>query len=367
MKKLIIIILTLLLSLTLAACSEALEANESTDNFSVQSSAVNIDTEQSFTAASGESITEETSNETSKETSEETSEETSKETSEETSTEESSEETSEVSEEPRLSKLELVASLKVGEDILYTDGIGCLIEGPQSYCVNDNGHIYIVSGYERKIICMNDKKNISINECGYPCNIACDGDTVYVLDLSNNVCEYDINKGFIRKFALPGEITYLAVHKMDVVNGKLTLRTSGYDIYTLEEHEFIKSQDIAAFIGHKTDNIITININDKSISIDGTNIGFNVLGYDDTGIYVEELEEISDSYVLIIETSVKKYDYKSNLLEYAIFDFNDCKAYPLYPIVYADGDIYLMKCTAETVDVYTVTLGNADVSHLYDS
>ncbi|MDD4125493.1 MAG: hypothetical protein PHW77_07210 [Eubacteriales bacterium] len=335
MKRLIIIILALLLSLTLAACSEAIEANESTDNFSVQSSAVNIDTEQSFTAASGESTAEETS--------------------EETSTEESSEETSEVSEEPRLFRFELIASLNVGELIKYSNGSSGYVEGPQSYSVNANGEVFIMSAVKKEIICVNDKMVLETPNIYMRNDCVSYNRDVYILTYENKIYKYNMTEGLKETYDLPDNITPNEIRKLLCSGGLLSFDTEDGRAFILKDSEF--EETISPINLEKSGDILKITVNGKAFSLDIASKSVDIIGFDDEGVYAYECVE-SDCDISGYRSYIKKYSYSGNVLGLEEIDQSEIVTYPLSDFVYAFDNLYYMKCGQETIDIYKVILDN---------
>ncbi len=271
---------------------------------------------------------------------------------------------SEPAEEPRLSKLELIASINVNEDIKYTDGIDCFIEGPTAYCIAENGDIYIVSAYERKIIEMNSKKSISLTEVEYSIDCVTKNGKIYVLDYSNQIYIYNINVGFINKYSLPDNIRSFDILHLNFTNNKLEFETLKKQKFSLNDNKFVEIENNETAV-IKYD-VFTANINNKTVTLDAKNKSMYYLGFDETGFYVFETEYNPYVMALTLETSLRKYDYNGNLIEYAIFDKSGSLTYPRQQVLFVNGELYFMKCTSETVSVYKVTLGNADVSHLFD-
>lgn len=271
---------------------------------------------------------------------------------------------SESAEEPLFSQLKLVASVKVGEDILYKDGIEYRIAGPRAYCINEKGEIYLVSDYEDKIIRMNDTKTLPLNSNNIDADdIICIGDKIYVLDYSNIIYEYNIDNGYIDEYKLLADLTPNDNRYMREVEGKLCLFYKDSKNIILNNNEFIETDYHLPRSGSSSNSFI---FNDKLKVLNFNNKTTSYLGCDETGFYIYELEHAPNGDNSYFESAVRKYDYDGNVTQYAIFDCNDCVSYPHHPVLYVNGDIYFMKRKAKTVDIYKVTLGNADVSRFSD-
>ncbi|MFA6730507.1 MAG: hypothetical protein WCR95_05890 [Eubacteriales bacterium] len=365
MKKLFAICIALMLAFTFAACTNTDPAGQSSDDVS----SVNSD---DVTSVSSDDNTQSIPSQTTSEPS--FSEPSSSEPS--FSEPASSEPSSSEPVEEVFSKLDLLFSLKVGEDISYSDLPEVQLWGPASYCVSDNGEVYIISTLDNSIIRMNDKKSIPMEPRTSASFCAFYDDVIYVLIYPNEVWLYDIEEGLIDKYLLPAnaKATFVIDLKVDAQGIHIvTLEEKERYIYVFDKESFQKAK-VSEYIYSKNPNpnvnnpnkTITVSANGKEVTINLQNKDASYLGYDETGIYLRETEYVPGGKFNQKEQAIRKYNFDGKLVEYAILDLSDCVLFPTKSIFFQNGKLYHMRCTYETVNLYTITLGNADVSHLYD-
>ncbi len=347
MKKLLAICIALIFAFTFAACTNTGPAGQSSDDVTSVSS-------DGVTSASSADNTQSIPSQT---------------TSEPASSEPSSSEPV----EEVFSKLDFLFSIKVGEDLSYSDNPECTLEGPQSYCVSDNGEVYIISGEDTTIIRMSDKKTMDMEPGTSASFCAFYDDIIYVLTYSKEVCLYDIEEGLIDKYPLPDNLLTADVYDLKADAQGIHIETKGNYIYDFDKENFQKTK-ISEYMFSENptpyalnpNETITVSAYGKEVTINLQNKITSYLGYDETGIYLRETEYIPGGKFNQTESAVRKYNFDGKLVEYAILDYSGCVVFPLKPILFQNGKLYFIKCTYETVDVYSITLGNADVSHLYD-
>ena len=97
---------------------------------------------------------------------------------------------------------------------------------------------------------------------------------------------------------------------------------------------------------------------------DKENATVSIVGKSTNGdIYTYENLYLMTDSGLSLENAIRRYDSEGNIIEYAYFDSSDCVKDQDNPVhIDNNGNIWLMLCKGNSINVYLVTLGNADES-----
>lgn len=140
-------------------------------------------------------------------------------------------------------------------------------------------------------------------------------------------------------------------------NGQLYLADGENIVYEVIGDTLVKNdnerEDIKDFT--KEEELIWQDKEKSTLSVIGKSTNGDIYTY-------ENIYMITDAG-LAVENAIRRYDSAGNILEYAYFDSSDCAREEEDP-VYIDnnGNIWLMLCKHNSINIYLVTLGNADES-----
>lgn len=170
---------------------------------------------------------------------------------------------------------------------------------------------------------------------------------------------------FVDSYPLPDKVAAALIRELWINDGNVGITTIENAAYQLSGNQFISVKCPVAI----SEGITTI-VSKGALrwKLDGTNKGIDYIGTDREGnLYVHEQEYVPDVKVLVLEDSIVKYDREGKKTEYSIYDISDCLVYPLNSITVTEsGEVYVMKCKENQVEVYQVLLGTDDESHMQE-
>lgn len=248
---------------------------------------------------------------------------------------------------------------------------GIANQGPQSFAV-DNDNLYILDTLNKKVLVYNDLKwikNISISMCSYPRDIIAQDNRIFILDDSGYIFEIDPN-GDIQEFLkLPDKLQAYQVNKLSFDSNDNLFLDLGDSAYINQNKDWKSIETDSVEVTGKTAKINKIkNGNIIDISFMEKSGGVNIIGsdkYDNT--YVEIIDDVPDSSLVLIESTLRKYDKSGKLISMARIPLEDYYNYPLrFFNVTDDGEVYIMALKDSSVEINKIILGETYSSKMYE-
>lgn len=246
---------------------------------------------------------------------------------------------------------------------------GVANDGPQSFAI-DRNFLYILDTLNKKILVFDNfiwLKSIDISVCSYARDILASDNKLYILDETNVIITMDTSGKILEIKNLPEEIETYQVTKTSLnKDGNVMLYCGGYEyIENDSEWDLVEGIDVeinsnkAKIKKEKNikNNFIEVNFIEKTG-------GINVIGQDKYGnSYIEVIDDVPDSSLVLIESTLRKYDKSGKLTSIARIPIEDYYNYPhRFFNVTEDGEVYIMALMENHVEINRITLGK-----MYDS
>jgi len=262
---------------------------------------------------------------------------------------------------------------------------GILPEGPLSFFVN--GDTYVILDTVKKRIVYYKKgsfaKEIKLDFTVKPADIVSDGKNIYVFDRQDkpmvykidgdgrilniytvDIPDFNITKNALRWLTLTKKETVAVV---DCFNDEYELNEQAKGVKTVSKGISSKYSD-TVFVGKKGSDekvhYLSTDIGVKvPLSINSLPAGADIVGFDIKGNIYVQVGDRAETSLVIVESTVRKFDKKGNQVGIVRLPLEECNNYPTRAVyVTPAGVVYFMALKQNGVEIKELFLGDSYIS-----